>query len=194
MANESMLQKDFKSKDVQRLRNLVTKKYGDKTSTQAGYVKQTVDHNEGDVWEENGKQWTIKNGIKQNVTRFDAIKKRVLLPLICPECGKPMKSSTLNKKLYGIHHKCADCVIAYETELKRQGKYEEYENNMLIEGLKTHIKDLEETLLDLSINGIDESIVTEQGDIENWRGGDIKEKLVQELQEYIQKLKDINNL
>ena len=41
---------------------------------------------------------------------------------------------------------------------------------------------------------LDESIVTERGDVETWRGGDIKEKLVQELQEYIQKLKDINGL
>ena len=56
------------------------------------------------------------------------------------------------------------------------------------------IKELEEALLDISINGIDESIVTERGDVETWRGGDIKEKLVQELQEYIQKLKDINDL
>ena len=35
MNNESMLQKDFKSKDVQRLRNIVSKKYGDKTVTQS---------------------------------------------------------------------------------------------------------------------------------------------------------------
>ena len=53
------------------------------------------------------------------------------------------------------------------------------------------IKELEEALLDISVNGFDESIVTEQGDIETWRGGDIREKMVQELQEYIQKLKDI---
>ncbi len=192
--SDSMLQKDFKQRDVERMRNIITKKYGDKTTVQTGYVKKQEDHKEGDIWEENGRKWTLKNGIKQTVTRFDEVKKMVVMPLICPECGKPIKSSKLNKKLYGAHHKCADCVIKYETELKRQGKYEEYERNMLIEGLKTYIKELEEALLDLSINGIDESIVTERGDIETWRGGDIKEKLTQELQEYIQKLKDINNL
>ena len=42
-------------------------------STQIGYTKEYVEHKEGDVWEENGKQWTIKNGIKQTVTKLDAV-------------------------------------------------------------------------------------------------------------------------
>ena len=41
MNNESMLQKDFKQRDIQRMRNLISKKYGDKVSTQTGYVKST---------------------------------------------------------------------------------------------------------------------------------------------------------
>jgi uncharacterized protein (UPF0128 family) len=72
---ESMLQKDFKSRDVQRMRNIITKNFGDKTVTQAGYSKQHIERKEGDVWEENGKNWTIKNGIKQTITRLDNIKK-----------------------------------------------------------------------------------------------------------------------
>jgi hypothetical protein len=192
MNNESMLQKDFKQRDIQRMRNLISKKYGDKVSTQTGYVKQIAEHKEGDVWEENGKTWTIKNGLKQTQTRFDAIKKSVLLPLICPSCSKPMRSSNLNKKLYSIHTKCAECVIKYETELKHQGKYEEYERSMIMNGVGTHIKDLEEMLLDMSLNGTDESIITESGDVENWVGGNVKEKLIHDLQDYIKQLKDIS--
>jgi hypothetical protein len=103
-----------------------------------------------------------------------------------------MKSSNLNKKLYSIHGKCADCVIKYETELKQQGKYEEYERNMIMSGVETHIKDLEEMLLDVSLNGTDESIITESGDIENWVGGNAKDEIVKELQDYIKQLKDIS--
>lgn len=62
-----MLNKEFQKKDVQRLRNLVQGKYGDKTTVGVGYSKKYINHEEGDVWEENGRQWTIKNGIKQNV-------------------------------------------------------------------------------------------------------------------------------
>jgi len=63
---ESVLKRQFTEKDVNRLRNLITKKYGDSTGVQSGYKKQIEDHVEGDEWEENGKQWTIKNGIKRN--------------------------------------------------------------------------------------------------------------------------------
>jgi hypothetical protein len=193
MANESMLQKDFKQRDVQRMRNLITKNYGDKTVTQAGYTKETIEHKEGDVWEENGKQWTIKNGLKQNITRLDNIKKSLIIPLTCPNCSKPMKNDTLNKKMWPIHKMCFDCVITMETKLKREGKFEEYERNMTKKGIETYIKELEEALLELSLSTTeDESIVTESGDIEHWVGGNIdKQKILQDLQEHIQKLKDI---
>ncbi len=52
MNNESLLKKEFKGKDVQRMRNIITKNYTDKTTTQIGYTKEQVDHKEGDVWEE----------------------------------------------------------------------------------------------------------------------------------------------
>jgi len=191
--NESMLQKDFKQRDVQRMRNLITKNYGDKTVTQAGYTKEIVEHKEGDVWEENGKQWTIKNGLKQNITRLDNIKKSLIIPLTCPNCSKPMKNDTLNKKMWPIHKMCFDCVITMETKLKREGKFEEYERNMTKRGIETYIKELEEALLELSLSTTeDESVVTESGDIEHWVGGNIdKQKILQDLQEHIQKLKDI---
>jgi hypothetical protein len=193
MANESMLQKDFKQRDVQRMRNLITKNYGDKTVTQAGYTKEIIEHKEGDVWEENGKQWTIKNGLKQNITRLDNIKKSLIIPLTCPNCSKPMKNDTLNKKMWPIHKMCFDCVITMETKLKREGKFEEYERNMTRKGIETYIKELEEALLELSLSTTeDESVVTESGDIEHWVGGNIdKQKILQDLQEHIQKLKDI---
>jgi hypothetical protein len=193
MANESMLQKDFKQRDVQRMRNLITKNYGDKTVTQAGYTKETIEHKEGDIWEENGKQWTIKNSLKQNITRLDNIKKSLMIPLTCPNCSKPMKNDTLNKKMWPIHKMCFDCVITMETKLKREGKFEEYERNMTKKGIETYIKELEEALLELSLSTTeDQSIVTESGDIENWVGGNIdKQKIIQDLQEHIQKLKDI---
>jgi hypothetical protein len=195
MANESMLQKDFKQRDVQRMRNLITKNYGDKTVTQAGYTKEIIEHKEGDIWEENGKQWTIKNGLKQNITRLDNIKKSLIIPLTCPNCSKPMKNDTLNKKMWPIHKMCFDCVITMETKLKREGKFEEYERNMTRRGIETYIKELEEALLELSLSTTeDESIVTESGDIEHWVGGNIdKQKILQDLQEHIQKLKDIVN-
>ena len=193
MNNESMLQKDFKQRDVQRMRNLVSKKFSDKTVTQAGYTKQHIEYKEGDVWEQDGKQWTIKNGLKQTITRLDSIKKSMLIPLICPNCSKSMKNDILNKKMWPIHKMCFDCVITMETKLKLEGKFEEYERNMVKSGIETYIKELEEALLELSLStSDDESIVTESGDVEHWVGGNTdKQKIMRELQEYISKLKNI---
>lgn len=191
MENESKLIKDWKERDVQRMRNIITKKYGDKTVTQVGYTKRHIDYKEGDIWEENGKKWTIKSGIKQTITRLDELKKAVMLPLVCPKCAKPMNISPVNKKMWSIHRMCLNCVVDMETKLKKDNKYQEYEKSMVINGIKAHIKELEDMLLDISLNSSNESYVTEDGDIEQWKGNDdARQKIITELTEYIQKLKE----
>jgi ribosomal protein L44E len=186
---ESQLKREFNKRDVQRMRNIITKDYSAKTTTQIGYTKVQSERKEGDVWEEDGRKWTIKDGIKQSVTRFDKLKKVLNLPLVCPSCGKAMKNDTLNKKMWPIHSKCFDCVITMETELKRIGKFEEYARGLMNTGAKAYIKDLEDALLDLTMD-TNEDFVTEAGDIEKWAGkGMNMQKITQEIQEHIQELK-----
>jgi len=48
--SDNVLKKQFQQKDVQRLRNLVQGKYGEKVGQSVGYSKATIDHKEGDVW------------------------------------------------------------------------------------------------------------------------------------------------
>ena len=55
------------------------------------FQKKTKDHKEGDIWVENRKTWTIKNGIKQTISKLDKIKKQIFTPLCCPKCSKVMK-------------------------------------------------------------------------------------------------------
>ena len=47
--SESKLIKDWKSSDVQRMRNLITKKNNDVTKTQIGYNKIYTTHEEGSI-------------------------------------------------------------------------------------------------------------------------------------------------
>jgi len=186
---ESQLKREFNRRDVQRMRNIITKDYSAKTTTQIGYTKVQSERKEGDVWEEDGRKWIIKDGIKQSVTRFDKLKKVLNLPLVCPSCGKAMKNDILNKKMWPIHSKCFDCVITMETELKRIGKFEEYARGLMNAGAKAYIKDLEDALLDLTMD-TNEDFVTEAGDIEKWAGkGMNMQKITQEIQEHIQELK-----
>jgi hypothetical protein len=42
------------------MRNLIQGKHGDATISSVGYRKKEEVHEEGDVWEEDGRQWTIK--------------------------------------------------------------------------------------------------------------------------------------
>ena len=87
-----MLKKEFKRKDVERVRNLIRGKSGDSSETQIGYNKKIKNYKEGDVWKEGRKTWTIKNDIKQTISKLDAIKKEIFMPLCCPECGKVMNN------------------------------------------------------------------------------------------------------
>ena len=85
------LKKEFQEKDVERLRNLITGKYGEKTRSSVGFSKAEEFYAEGDIWEADGRTWTIKDGIKQNITKLDKAKKAHIMPLLCPKCGKVMK-------------------------------------------------------------------------------------------------------
>jgi hypothetical protein len=191
---ESQLKREFKERDVQRMRNIVTKDYSAKTGVQIGYTPDYIEHKEGDVWEEQGKKWTIKNGLKQTVTRFDELKRQIVMPLTCPACNKPMVKGKIDKYMYGIHQKCSDCVIEYETKLKIEGKFEEYQRNIQKQGMQVHLKEMENVLLELLMGQSEDQFVTEAGDIETWRGKGVNtQQIVQDIQEYIQALKDTIN-
>ena len=185
MAQESLLKKEFKSRDVERARNIVNKDFSAKTTNGVGYEKAHQAHKEGDVWEESGRTWTIKDGIKQNVTKLDKAKKALQIPLACPKCGGPMKH-WLAQKMYKIHGFCFDpCTVDYEAELRKNGLYEQYEKSMIKGGVKAFLVDVEQWVAD-QINSSD-SFVTEQGDIEDWNNNKTKadDIMTQNLQDFI---------
>ena len=174
-----MLKKEFKRKDVQRARNLIRGNSGASTGTQIGYKKETKDYKEGDVWTEGRITWTIKNGIKQTISKLDKIKKEVFMPLSCPCCGKVMKKR-LDKPNYKIHKKCHDCVIEFEHKLRIQSeeKYQEYLKNLEYKNSIDILKETEELLLGLVNNISNKNHVSEDGVIEKWVGGVDKKQLI----------------
>lgn len=189
MSKESLLKKEFKQSDVQRVRNLVNKDFTSKTRSQTGYQKKYSHHKEGDIWEEGGKQWTIKNGIKQNITKLDKVKKAIRMPLCCPKCNNRMKKR-LDEKMFKIHGFCFDCVIEYETSLKQAGLYEEYEKKMTQGNILGFIEQLEAWITESLQDGI--SMVTEHGDIEDWNNvsDSYKSKITEDLHKYIKLLRE----
>ena len=184
MSKETLLKKEFKESDVQRVRNLVNKDFTSGVKVQTGYRKSSKKYKEGDIWEESGKQWTVINGIKQNITKLDEAKKALRIPLRCPKCNGSMEH-WLAKKMFKIHGFCFDpCTVMYEDSLKKAGLYKQYEERMIKGNAKQVIDDIERWILD-SVND-KHTFVTEQGVIEDWGGmnKETKEKILNDLKEF----------
>lgn len=184
MSKETLLKKEFKESDVQRVRNLVNKDFTSGVKVQSGYRKSSKKYKEGDIWEDSGKEWTIKNGIKQNITKLDAAKKALRMPLRCPKCKGSMEH-WLAKKMYKIHGFCFDpCTVEYEDSLKKTGLYKQYEERMIKGNAKQVIDDIERWILD-SVED-NHTFVTEQGEVEDWGGmnKNTREKILKDLKDF----------
>jgi hypothetical protein len=188
---DNILKKQFQQKDVQRLRNLVKGNHADKSQASVGFTKeQSTHHTEGDIWEEADKTWTIKDGIKQNVTTLDAAKAAVNLPLFCPCCKKVMKPH-LDKKWFNMYRRCFNCQVDFEAEIKKQGLWEEYEKNIINSDIEGIIENFQIWIDEEITNESNNTFVTEAGDVEKWVGS-AKNKLLESKEEtikYLQSLK-----
>ena len=189
MKKDNVLKKEFKKNDVERMRNLVKGKHGSKTTQGVGYSKKYEYHKEGDVWEEDGRKWTIKNGIKQNITKMDKVKELGLTPLFCPSCNKLMNHSN-DKLMYKNHMKCFDCMVEFETKLRQEGKWEQYQNGIRNEGIDKMIIEYQK-FIEEKLNEGSNGYVTEQGDVESWVGGFDKEKILNDMEEGIKYLESL---
>ena len=117
--------------------------------------------------EDGGKTWTIRNGLKQTVTKHDKLRAMVTIPLTCPKCENAMKPTKLNKKMWPIHGKCFDCVVEYETKLKATGGYEEYAKKLMNTNKDSFVTDYEQAV-EAYINDTGDTFMSEAGDLENW--------------------------
>lgn len=184
-----MLKKEFQKHDVERLRNLIRGKSSSRTSQGVGYTKSSSkDYEEGDIWEENGKTWTIKDGIKENITKLDKFKK-VTVPLFCPKC-KNIMDKQLDANYYKSYGECLDCRSKFETKLRFEGKWEDYVKNtynseidLLIEEYKNFFKE--------KLAESNKGFITESGEIEQWLGSIDKNKAQESLNDTVKYLEGL---
>jgi hypothetical protein len=191
MSKENVLKKQFVEKDVNRLRNLVKGKYADKSSTSVGFTKeQEGPHIEGDIWTERDKTWTIKDGIKQNITKLDVAREAVNFPIFCPSCKKPMKPH-LDKKWFNMYRRCFNCQIDFEATIRKEGLWKEYEKLTINSDIDGLINEFQIWIDDQIEHSTIQSYITEAGDVEKWTGS-VKNKLLESKEEtikYLQSLK-----
>ena len=176
-------------KGIQRMRNLVSGNASNKTKISTGYGKSRTVRSEGDEWELNGKTWTIKNGIRQTVSKLDAAREAIKVPMECPKCGDHRMQHHAYKAMYKKFGMCLNCVVKLEKKLRKAGKYEEFVTELAKSDDKAWLKDKTEEYYDW-LNTIDnKSYITEAGDIEDWSGGKSKETLKKEFDNQVKKIK-----
>lgn len=124
-------------------------------------------HSEGDVWEESGKTWTIKKGIKKSMGKLDSFRKEMIMPLACTKCGTAMKSE-IHKPLWQVYRKCLNCVIDMEHEINNKGKWIEYQTALIKANMEGRYKDLEDFIEAFTSDTSSSNYVTESGVVESW--------------------------
>lgn len=177
------LNKEFQKRDVERMRNLIQGKYGEKNGTSVGFSAPHKEYKEGETWEKDGRTWTIKDGIKQNITKMDRAKKAYLRPLMCPKCDKIMNKGA-DPGYYNQFGHCFKCFKKFETYMKATGLWDDFERKTIngnIDGFIKWYKDLVNESIDVSNAGF----VAENGDVESWNGGLDKARVIEALDETI---------
>ena len=176
-------------KGIQRMRNLVSGNASDKTKISTGYGKSRIVRSEGDVWEVKGKTWTIKNGIRQTISKLDSAREAIRVPMECPKCGDHRMQHHAYKAMYKKFGMCLNCVVKFENKLRAAGKYEEFAKELSKSNNEAWLKDKTEEYYDWLTTIDTESYITEAGDIEDWSGGKSKELLKKEFDNQVEKIK-----
>mgnify|MGYP001220792607 FL=1 len=162
------LNKEFQKRDVERMRNLIQGKYGEKNGTSVGFSTPHKAHKEGEIWEKDGRTWTIKDGVQQNITKLDKAKLAHTMPLFCPNCKKVMNNRN-DKPFYHIHKSCFVCVIKKEDEMKRNGTFKLYQKTIKNDEIDNRIKDFKVWMKE-KVAESNSQYVSEAGDVETWKG------------------------
>tara|TARA_R110002051_G_scaffold299461_1_gene366609 strand:- start:42 stop:629 length:588 start_codon:yes stop_codon:yes gene_type:complete len=161
--------KQFSKNKIQRMRNLATGNYGDKTKASSGYRKYNDRREEGDIWEENGKTWTIKNGIKQNKTKLSKARKEMKIPLQCPKCNISMKNSA-HKKMYRLYEHCLLCQNKFEHNLIVKGKYKKWLEKEITANFESWTISRHKRFNTWFESLDSKHYIAESGEIEDWTG------------------------
>ena len=152
------------------IRKMLDGSHRSQTKKTVGYTKteETKRKQTGDTWtDDKGFIWEQKDGYRIKKGKLNELREELNTDLPCPKCTIPM-SKRLDRKYFMMNQMCMDCSIELETKLKISGKYEAYEHNIMLQNVKSWIKDAskEKELLLKEVE--DYIVVTENGELEKW--------------------------
>ena len=110
----------------------------------------------------------------------------------CPKetctCTTP---NHVDKKMKIIHGMCLDCVVDMEHELKKQGKYDEYERVKMTENAMAWLKKAEQDveMLKEAYTQASSTVMNADGHLEHWSAKMSKEEFDEKIQNEFDKFK-----
>jgi hypothetical protein len=157
-----------------------------KNTVSFGEGKDFIKREVGQQWlDDDGNTWEQKKGYKVKLGKLSELRADVQTFSNCSKetctCLTPSRNDL---KMKVIHDMCFECVISMEHQLRIDGKYEEYENNKVLENSKAWLKqaELEKETIKLAMKA---RFVNEDGSLEDWDGGsweEIESKIDNEFQ------------
>jgi hypothetical protein len=99
-----------------------------------------------DLEEKKKREEEVKAERERVNERMDVLKE-ARTPWFCPECNKIMKSR-LDDKMYRLYNQCFDCQVKFENKLRIEGKYEEWEEQKVLNNQLSYIRDQIESIED----------------------------------------------
>jgi hypothetical protein len=172
-------------------------------------AKQNDRHDVGDSWEETdsstGTTYVIEqhDGFRIRKTKNSDIFQSVRDEIRSfPNCRKETctcsGANQADIKMRKIHGMCLDCVVDMEHELRKTGKYEEYEQNKIRENaiawLASAERDVE--MLKQAYTESSKFVSSTNGDVETWAAKMTPEEFHETVQKQFDKFKEefLNNL
>jgi len=155
----------------------------------------------GDVWEEtdsNGNVHVIeqREGFRIRKTKNSEIFQSIRDELQSfPNCRKDtctcIGTHQLDQKMRKIHGMCFDCVIEMEHELKKSGKYDEYEQNKIRENAMAWLRDAEQDvdLLKQAYTQVQQFVSNSDGQVEHWSAKMTAEEFENTIQKQFEEFK-----
>ena len=145
------------------------------------HEKKQPTRKEGEVWEENGKKYEWKHGVKQSVSKLQSAK----TPVFCPKCEKLLRGR-LDSKMQMLHGMCHDCWMPNETRMRLDGTWDAYERHMMLSNAIDRAKDVIQEFRGYQQMLANPQIHFQDGTFEEWNIG--VDEMKADLQEEIEKL------
>ena len=172
-----------KLQNIKAIKEMLSGTHKTQTKIQMGYTGERVNREEGDIWEENGKKWTIKNGIKKSVNKLGNYMDQFDFSNCYQDsCNITQYNMTdLDKKMSSFHGMCFNCATKMKTKMMLDGTWEAYEQERVKKNAIAWLNDAENDVLEIKKAMTKTEFVNSNGSVEKWSLDKKEEKIIDEI-------------